>query len=181
MAASFPTTVKSFTAVTDGVDYPEAVDINSLQEEVAAIETFLYTTPSAKVTHSTTQSIADSTFQALTFDTETFDTDTIHSTGTNPTRLTCKTAGKYIVTGCIAFASNSTGFRIAALKVNAGANFDNAQRTTALNGTETHLTVSDIFNFAVNDYVELFAYQDSGGALNVVNTPTSFSMAMIGK
>ena len=38
MAASFPTTEKVFTAVTDGVDYPEAVDINSLQEEVAAIE-----------------------------------------------------------------------------------------------------------------------------------------------
>ena len=41
MTASFPTSVKSFTAVTDGVDYPEAVDINSLQEEVAAIETML--------------------------------------------------------------------------------------------------------------------------------------------
>lgn len=38
MTASFPTTEKTFTAVTDGVDYPEAVDINSLQEEVAAIE-----------------------------------------------------------------------------------------------------------------------------------------------
>ena len=38
MAASFPTTEKVFTAVTDGVDYPEAVDINSLQEEVAALE-----------------------------------------------------------------------------------------------------------------------------------------------
>ena len=41
MTASFPTTIKSFTAVTDGVDYPEAVDINSLQEEVTAIGTLV--------------------------------------------------------------------------------------------------------------------------------------------
>lgn len=38
MTASFPTTVKSFTAVADGVDYVEAVDVNSLQEEVTALE-----------------------------------------------------------------------------------------------------------------------------------------------
>ena len=41
MTASFPTSIKSFTAVTDGVGYPKAADINSLQEEVTAIETLV--------------------------------------------------------------------------------------------------------------------------------------------
>lgn len=42
--ASFPTTVKSFTAKTDGVDYPQAEHVNSLQDEVSAIETEIGTT-----------------------------------------------------------------------------------------------------------------------------------------
>lgn len=175
MTASFPTTVKSFTAVTDGVDYPEAVDINSLQEETAAVETYLLTSPSAaRVTHSTTQSIANSTFQALTFDTETFDTDTMHSAGTNPTRLTAITAGKYVVTACAAFASNATGARIAALRLN-GSQL-NQQRIPAVNGYETMIVLSDIYNLAANDYVEVFVFQDSGAALNVISASTSLAM-----
>ena len=39
--ASFPTSVKTFTSVTDGVDYVEAVDVNELQQEVNAIEATL--------------------------------------------------------------------------------------------------------------------------------------------
>lgn len=38
---SFPSSVVSFTAKTDGVDYPQAAHINSIQDEVAAIETAL--------------------------------------------------------------------------------------------------------------------------------------------
>jgi hypothetical protein len=41
MAASFPTTVKSFTLKTDGVDDVQAAHINDLQDEVAAVETEL--------------------------------------------------------------------------------------------------------------------------------------------
>lgn len=44
MAASFPTTVKTFTAKTDGVDYPQAAHVNDLQDEVNAIETDIGTT-----------------------------------------------------------------------------------------------------------------------------------------
>lgn len=39
--ASFPTSVVSYATKTDGVDYPQATHINSLQDEVAAIETAL--------------------------------------------------------------------------------------------------------------------------------------------
>lgn len=41
MAASYPTSVKSFTTKVDGVDYPQAAHINDLQLEVTAIETKL--------------------------------------------------------------------------------------------------------------------------------------------
>lgn len=39
--ASYPSSIVSYTAKTDGVDYPQAAHINSLQDEVAAIETAL--------------------------------------------------------------------------------------------------------------------------------------------
>lgn len=36
---SYPTSIVSFSTKTDGVDYPQAAHINSLQDEVTAIET----------------------------------------------------------------------------------------------------------------------------------------------
>jgi len=44
MAASYPTSVKSFTTKTDGVDTNAANDINALQDEVTAVETGLLST-----------------------------------------------------------------------------------------------------------------------------------------
>lgn len=41
MAASFPTSIKTFTTKTDDIDYILASHINSPQEEIAAIETLL--------------------------------------------------------------------------------------------------------------------------------------------
>ena len=69
MTASFPTSTKSFTAVTDGVDYPEAVDINSLQEEVVAVETYLRTsgTSASLATNATETIIAAGTTAAVYF------------------------------------------------------------------------------------------------------------------
>lgn len=45
MSASYPSSVKSFTAKTDLVDDVMAVDVNGLQDEVAAIESDLLTGP----------------------------------------------------------------------------------------------------------------------------------------
>jgi hypothetical protein len=41
MAASFPDAVRTFTTKVDHVDYVEAEDVNDLQNEVNAIETYL--------------------------------------------------------------------------------------------------------------------------------------------
>lgn len=47
MAASFPGAIKSFTAKTDNVNDVMAVDVNELQDEIAAIEAELGTDPSS--------------------------------------------------------------------------------------------------------------------------------------
>lgn len=125
--------------------------------------------PAARVFHSANQSITTSAGTALAFDSERFDTDTIHDTVTNNSRLTCKTAGKYQVTGSISFASNVTGLRQVFIRLN-GTTAIAIQTAPAVSGSTHELTVSTLWDFAVNDYVELMAFQSSGGNLNVTVT-----------
>ena len=72
----------------------------------------------ARVYNSAAQSITTSSATALTFDTERYDTDTIHSTSVNTSRLTCITAGIYIISGQMEFASNTVGLREVFIQLN---------------------------------------------------------------
>ena len=52
----------------------------------------------ARAHHSSNQSITNNTFTVLSLNSERWDTDSIHDNSTNNSRLTCNTAGKYIIT-----------------------------------------------------------------------------------
>lgn len=84
----------------------------------------------------------------------------------NPTKVVIKTTGKYSLSGFASFASNSTGYRQFSIKVNGSV--IRYVTVPAVNGDETGLTISAQVSLAVSDYVELFAYQNSGGNLNVI-------------
>src|SRR3970040_2672081 len=45
MAASYPSSIKTYTTLGDAVDFPQASHINSPQEEITAIETELGANP----------------------------------------------------------------------------------------------------------------------------------------
>src|SRR5947199_110600 len=77
--------------------------------------------PAARAKRTTTQSVANGTWTLVLLDGEDFDTDTIHDTVTNTDRLTCKTAGKYLVVANLVFALNSTGERLAYIQKNSEA------------------------------------------------------------
>lgn len=123
----------------------------------------------ARVFNSAAISVANATDTALTFNSEQYDNDpngAIHDTGSNTSRLTCRTAGFYLVGGCVEFAANATGFRQVSLRVN-GATPIAIQTTLSLGGADaTRLTVHAVYSFFATDYVELMAYQNSTGALN---------------
>lgn len=158
---------------------------------VQADGTIAYQTPDAggytegaRAYHSANQSINNNTFTALALDSERYDTNTIHDTVTNNSRLTCKTAGKYFITGHISFAANVTGRRVGAIIIN-NTTYIALQQFQAITvaGSGTILSLSTVYSLAVNDYLELQAYQDSGGALNVVavgNYSPEFAMQRIG-
>ena len=120
------------------------------------------------LTKSANQSISNTTNTAITFDTELEDTDSFHSTVTNTSRITIPAgkAGFYLISGQINYASNATGVRHGNIYKN-GSLLSAAWLMGATNGDWTGGSVSQIVELAVNDYVELFAYQNSGGNLNI--------------
>lgn len=102
---------------------------------------------------------------------EDYDTDAIHDMTTNPTRLTCKTAGKYLIFGMGQFAVSATGSAYFALCVNGipgvGLNLCNDLKVlSATFGAAGVLSTMTVL--AINNYIELALVQDSGGNLNTV-------------
>ena len=134
----------------------------------------------ARVYHSAAQSTVTATPLTLAFDSETFDTDAIHDTVTNNSRLTCKTAGVYLITGHIRFEANTVGDRRVQIWLNGAAAI--ATQASVATAITCGLTVTAICNMAITDYVELTAYQTSGGNLNVLRSASDtpeFSMVRI--
>lgn len=125
-----------------------------------------------------TQSLSNDTSAAITFDAEEFDTDGFHSTSTNTSRITIPSgkAGKYVFIATIEFDSNSSGNRAVFFNKN-GSLVSRGQRLNPSGSSVTHLTTTCILDLAVADYIEVLAYQNSGGSLNVNNAQTSTRFA----
>ena len=111
-------------------------------------------------------SIPDTTATLLTFDSERWDTDTIHDTSTNTGRLTAKTAGKYLITGSVEYASNNTGMRTIWIQVNGTAIAQD--RVQSVQSDVTRMTIATVYSLAVNDYVELGVRHTAGTNVNIV-------------
>jgi hypothetical protein len=124
-------------------------------------------TEGARVYHSVDQSIPNATVTVLAFDSERYDTDDIHDTVTNNSRLTCKTAGKYLIIGQVRFYANSTGWRWVDIYLN-GTTYIAAFRLDANSASDHEMVIASIYDLAVNDYVELRVVQTSGGSLSVL-------------
>jgi len=138
---------------------------------------------SARVTHSANQSIANNTILNIAFDTEQFDTDGIHDNSTNNARLTCKTAGLYLIIGWIHWQGNATGRRNSIIQLNGTTSLAEAQVDGTHSTENFHLPIMVIANLAVDDYVVLQGRQVSGGAIYALGSSihqTSFSMVKVG-
>jgi hypothetical protein len=143
--------------------------------------------PAVRVFHNASQSITSSTITALAFNSERFDTaggsaSTQHDTVTNNSRLTCRFAGKYMITGQIAWQVSSSGTqRQVGIRVNGSTYIAFLTiQPSASHGSEA--SIATIYDLAVNDYVQLVVVQDSGGALNVSaagNYSPEFSMVRV--
>jgi len=115
-------------------------------------------------------SLANSTDTIVNWDTEEFDTDSFHSTVTDTSRLTVPVgkAGKYVF-GCNAtFDANGTGLRNIAVRLNGSTIIaTNTAWNTSASGN-AGATIIRAYVFAENDYIELRAFQSSGGTLSLL-------------
>jgi hypothetical protein len=122
----------------------------------------------AHVYNGTAIPVANVTETTLTFDTERYDTHAYHSTSVNTGRLTIPSAGRYLIIGQVAFDANATGYRAALIRLNGTTYIAQTMLPTAIAVDAAYLEVHTIWLCAAGDYVELRAYQSSGGSLNVL-------------
>lgn len=156
------------------------------QNKLGACIKFIQTPPSCWAFQNTGQTISSSAvYTVVNLDGEVYENPNnydgggdaaAHDTVTNNSRMYARTAGKYRITGQITFTSNATGTRAADIRMNAaGSNVggtDVLVSTQSALGSSTATSVpfqSPLVVFAAGDYVEMFAYQSSGGALLLLN------------
>ena len=125
----------------------------------------LYNPPLGHVYKVAVQSVADATDTVLLFDTEYEDTDGLHSTVTNTGRFTAAKAGWYLALINVSWAASTVGRRRIALRKNGSATWYQNQDAPATSVT-TNQNVVQLFDLAVNDYVDAIGYQNTGGALD---------------
>jgi hypothetical protein len=142
---------------------PTAAELEQITDQVD----LLSDPPRAQLRQTVAQAIGSGAFTALTFDSEDYDNRNGHSTSSNTSRYTCQVAGWYRLTGKIAFAGNTTGRRASKWQKN-GSDISASQvaaiATSASDVEHPAATIEVLL--AVNDYVELLAFQESGGSLN---------------
>lgn len=123
--------------------------------------------PTCRVYNSANISVPHNTLTLLTFNSERWDTDSMHSTSSLTDRITFNTAGLYVVTLQVNWASSAGANRSASIFLNGitiiaqegphsppSAEVENTQLTTQ-------------WKFAAGDFVNVQVYQFTGGAVNV--------------
>jgi hypothetical protein len=130
-------------------------------------------TEGARVFNNSSQSLTAATTLYSDYDTEEYDTDTIHDDVTNTKRLTCKTAGKYLIGGSGRIGGANAGATLnIRIRLN-GANLIAISQVPAI-GTNDYLNISTVFDLAVNDYLEL-GFTASAGTSMIVDTQAYYT------
>lgn len=133
--------------------------------------------PYAHVTRTATTVPASGSFWS--WDAETADNDAIHDNATNNSRLTCKTAGLYVISAQIGLSSPTSGHQFTIRKNGSAADVDRLAYSSNANSTWwENTTATCIADLAVNDYVELLNLSTPGGTCVVGKS--YFKMVRIG-
>ena len=141
---------------------------NSTDFSVSSGAVSLITRDKCKVYNNSNQTLSNATDTAINFQLEVYDTNTMHDNVTNNTRITIKATGYYLVSASLEYAGNATGQRIVWIKKNGSTDLVRSKEVP-------HATLSmnpnlaSVELLAVDDYIECYGYQDSGGDLAVQN------------
>lgn len=158
-----------------------AVISADLQSSGYTIQSSDYDQAAAIVTHSTTISINDNSETLVVWDTEGTNGDDrgFHSTSSNTSRFTIPTGydGIYMGIAHVSFPGNSVGRRQIAVYANGGTTALGAITVPAVVSNTIHLTTVWMAVLSATHYVEVKAYQNSSGAMNI--TPGRFTISRV--
>lgn len=143
-------------------EYETAAYFNAFRDAI----NFLTNPPMAVLTQATAQTYTNGVAAQITFDTTVADTYTGHSNTTNNSRYTAQVAGWYQVDGTVSWNNISGGDRTVAIWKNGSAvsyyGSGNPAASININPSES---ASGLVQLNVGDYVEIAAYQNSGGSI----------------
>lgn len=145
----------------------------SVRDNILYLKDRIDNPPRANVYHNATQSLGTSgTPAALAMNSEYNDSASLHDNSTNNSRLTIPSGqdGWWLFSAYCEFAANATGQRKLYLQVNGTTVFASVVVDAAASGV-TQLTVAGLVAVTAGQYVEVWASQNSGGALNVSASP----------
>lgn len=123
-----------------------------------------------RVYHNASQSIPTNTVTAIAFNSERWDTDNIHDPTTNNSRLTCRTAGKYLIWGHFHFSGDPGGNNQIHFRLNGSPQIFSEIFFPINQFSRAGMTVYDL---AVGDYVEFTCYTSASGMS--INSAAQFS------
>ena len=116
--------------------------------------------------HNTTQSTTSGITLYAALNSEAVDTDGMHDNTTNNSRITCKSAGIYMISAQVSFSTNTSGARIALVRKNGSSQVLYNDIAVNSSGGSTG-QVNGPVQMDVGDYIELGVFQNSGATNNV--------------
>lgn len=119
--------------------------------------------PLCQMTTTATDSIPHATYTKVPLTTVGEDTDDMADTIGGS--IYCRTAGLYRVAAAVAFALQATGSRALVVYRNSGAARVGTATAATPSGISPRLSASGLLRLAVNDVLELYVWQNSGGPL----------------
>jgi hypothetical protein len=135
--------------------------------------------PAVRASHDELQEIPNGGLPTkLQFNSEVYDTRSLHSvSGANNSRLLAPTDGIYVITGGVQWEDNGDGDGWRSLFIHpnglpghlaSSIMAPAAAGVTTANSADTHQVVTTQAKLNAGDYVELFAFQNSGSAKNIL-------------
>lgn len=151
-----------------------------MNSNIQALGSFVLAPPLVSANASIAQSIPNNANTAVLLDTNVLDSDNGHSTASNTSRYVLQVSGTYLVFGQVSFSPNSTGARGANIAKNGTAIvYIQPQVGSAGVAQTTTVTFIGFVSGFAGDYVEVWAYQTSGGALNTFAGWTALNLLRV--
>lgn len=134
----------------------------------ANIAPYLYD-EGARVWHNVAQNVPSGVFTILAMNQERYDTDTIHDLAINNSRLTCRTAGKYVISAGAEWDTEAgISRRVLDLLLN-GATAIARNRLWGVDDVNVLChNVTTLWNLEVNDFVEVRVLQNTGVTVPII-------------